>query len=281
MKLIYIDESGDTIPLSQGGSKYFTLTACIIDENDRQKIEVDFRSIKYEFYKNPDIEFKSNFIRYANPDIPEHNSPLKLHSRERYNDLESNLTQFLKNIPVCLVSVVIDKEYYWQQYPSQNPYDAAYMFLLERIQLELKDKKSLGIVIIDPRDGRVEKHFIGDALEKLHHHMRFDKSPGIAYTATPNIVERLLYSDSSNTIGIQIADIYCYPVFHIFEYDKMADEYWRFHDITLPKLRVCNNKVDGYGLKVFSDKTKKDLTSRPSFDGRDAKPHDQLDDNTK
>lgn len=279
MRLIYIDESGDTVPLSQDGSKFFTLTACVVDEKDRQKIEMDFRSIKYEFYKDSDVEFKSNFVRYANPDIPDHDSPLKLHSRERYNNLETNLTKFLKDIPVCVISVVIDKEYYWHKYPSQNPYDAAYMFLLERIQFDLKDKNVLGIVIIDPRDGRVEKHFIGDGLERLHHHMRFHKNSDIAYTSTPNIVERLLYSDSSNTVGIQIADLYCYPVFHIFEYNKTATEYWRFYDITFPKLRVCNNKVEGYGLKVFSDKTKKDLPSRSNFDGRDAKPHDQIHSN--
>ena len=276
MKLIYIDESGDTISLSQAGSKYFTLTACIIDEKDRQKIEADFRTIKYEFYKDLDIEFKSNFIRYANPDIPNYDSPLKLHSRERYNDLEKNLSEFLKKIPICLISIVIDKEFYWHKYPSQNPYDAAYIFLLERIQWYLKEKNSLGIVIIDPRDGRVEKHFIGDGLEKLHHLMRFHKLVGVSYTTTPNIVERLLYSDSKNTIGIQIADLYSYPVFHIFEYNKNPVDYWRFIDITFLKLRIYNDKVDGYGLKVFSDKTKKDLPSRSSIDGRDAEPHDHL-----
>jgi hypothetical protein len=271
MKLIYVDESGDTIPLSQGGSKFFVLTSCIIDEKDRQKIEMDFRSIKHEFYKDDDKEFKSNFVRYANPDITDYDSPLKLHSRERYDDLEASLAKFLKDIPVCLISIVIDKEFYWHKYPSQNPYDAAYMFLLERIQLELADKHSLGIVIIDPRDGRVEKHFIGDRLERLHHQMRFQKTPNIAYTSTPNIVERLLYSDSSNTVGIQIADLYCYPVFHIYEYNKSPKEYWRFYDITCPKLRSYNDKIEGYGLKIFSDKTKKDLPRRSDFDGRDAK----------
>jgi len=228
------------------------------------------------FYKDLDIEFKSNFIRYANPDIPNYDSPLKLHSRERYNDLEKNLSEFLKKIPICLISIVIDKEFYWHKYPSQNPYDAAYIFLLERIQWYLKEKNSLGIVIIDPRDGRVEKHFIGDGLEKLHHLMRFHKLVGVSYTTTPNIVERLLYSDSKNTIGIQIADLYSYPVFHIFEYNKNPVDYWRFIDITFLKLRIYNDKVDGYGLKVFSDKTKKDLPSRSSIDGRDAEPHDHL-----
>lgn len=257
MKLVYIDESGDTIPISQDGSKFFVLTACIIDESDRQKIENDFRFIKKEFYQNPDIEFKSNFIRYANPDIPKHESPLKLHSRERYDDLEEKLSNFLKQVPVCIISVVIGKEYYWKRYPSQNPYDAGYIFLLERVQHELKSQNALGIVIIDPRDGRVEKQLIGDGLERIHHLMRFNQIHE-SYTSTPNIVERLLYSDSKNTIGIQIADLYCYPVFHIFEYNKNPEEYWRYHEITYPKFRSVNGKVNGYGLKMFIDTTKKD-----------------------
>lgn len=258
MKLVYMDESGDTIPISQGGSKFFVLTACIIDESNRQAVEEDFRAIKGKFYSDKDVEFKSNYVRYANPDIPDHESPLKLHDRSQYNLLEEKLASFMKALPVVLISAVIDKTYFWTKYPSQNPYDTAYMFLLERLQIQLLDEKSLGIVIIDPREGRVEKKFIGDNLEKIHHKMRFS-SDGMWYKQTPNIVERLLYSDSQNTIGIQITDLFCYSIFHIFEYNKEPKEYWRFNDVTLPKLRRVNGKLIGCGLKIFSTITKSGL----------------------
>lgn len=258
MKLIYIDESGDTTPLSQDGSTWLVLTACVIDEQDRQKIEKDLRIIKREFYGNEDIEFKSNFIRCANPDVS-HDSPLKLHDRQKYNELENRLAAYLKNLPIVLISAVINKKYYWSKYPSQNPYDAAYMFLLERIQIHLEETKNLGIVIIDPREGRVEKRFIGDRLECLHHKMRFNHYP-ISKKPTQNIVERLLYSDSKNTIGIQIADLYCYPTYHVFQYEKNPSDYWRFNDITLPKIRRNGDKLLGYGLKIFSDKSKNGLS---------------------
>ena len=264
MKLIYTDESGDTVPLSQGGSEWFVLTACIIDESDRQKVEDSLRQIKWKFYGDRDVEFKSNFIRYANPDVA-HGSPLKLNDRGAYNELERTLTEFLQGIPAVLVSVVIDKAYYWGKYPAQNPYDTAYMFLLERLQICLDENKSLGIVIIDPREGRVEKSFIGDRLERVHHSMRFGNM-AISREATPNIVERLLYSDSKNTVGIQIADLYCYPVFHIFEYGKKPGAYWRFHDVTLPKLRrAYGTKLFGFGLKIFTDKSKSDLWRQVIF----------------
>lgn len=257
MKLIYLDESGDTIPLSRNGTKYFVLTACMFNDVDRRAVEDSLRDIKWKFYGDRDIEFKSNFIRNANPDIS-FDSPLKLHDRKRYDELEHILADFLKKLPVVLVSVVIDKEYYWSKYPAQNPYDAAYMFLLERLQISLENEKQLGIVIIDPREGRVEKRFIGDNLERLHHRMRFGNHP-ISQKPTPNIIERLLYSDSQNTVGIQIVDLYCYPVFHIFEYSKEPDKYWRYAEVTSPKLRRVKGKLTGYGLKVFSDKTKNGL----------------------
>ncbi|MBI2621766.1 MAG: DUF3800 domain-containing protein [Candidatus Levybacteria bacterium] len=38
MHIMYIDESGDTTPLSQGGKKFLILTGCIIFENDIEKI---------------------------------------------------------------------------------------------------------------------------------------------------------------------------------------------------------------------------------------------------
>ncbi len=173
MYIMYIDESGDTIPLTQKGKKFLVLTGCIIHENDIQTIENELREIKKKYFQNPDIEIKSNFLRYANPDLKE-SSPIKLSDREKYNELEADMTTFLKKIPVTLYSIVIDKMGYWKQYPSQNPYDVAYVFLLERFQKYLSNKDANGICIIDPRGGQVEKSFIGQELDRLHNKMRWN-----------------------------------------------------------------------------------------------------------
>ncbi len=157
------------------------------------------------------------------------------------------MTTFLKEIPVTLFSVVIDKTAYWQEYPSQNPYDYAYELLLESFQGYLEAVKGLGICIIDPREGQVEKSFIGQELERIHNKIRWSASE------LSNIVERLLFATSDKTVGIQIADLYCYPMYHIFEYDKTKSEYWRFNELSSIKLYKKN------GLKFYPDKTKKDL----------------------
>lgn len=254
---MYIDESGDTIPLSLNGKKFLVVTGCIIHESDIQNIESRLRKIKKSFYQNPDIEIKSNFLRYANPDVTP-SSPLKLNAREKYNELEAAMTSFLKEIPVTLYSVVIDKETYWQQYPSQNPYDIAYVFLLERFQKYLVEQKSLGICIIDPREGQVEKHFMGNELTRLHNKMRWED--GAVWKKCQMIVEKLLFSQSDSTIGIQIADLYCYPIYHMFEYNKVQGSYWRFDELSLPKfVKSPQGSIDGWGLKFFPDRTKKDL----------------------
>jgi len=256
MYLMYIDESGDTIPLSQGGKKFLILSGCVMHENDVPKIEEQLRTIKKKYYQNPDVEIKSNFLRYANPDLSE-NSPIKLNDKAKYDELEKDMTKLLSSIPVTLYSVVIDKASYWKQYPSQNPYDVAYVFLLERFEKYLEENKALGICIIDPREGQVEKSFIGQDLDRIHNKMRWEENG--FWTKCPNIIERLLFSTSDKTIGIQIVDLYCYPVFHIFEYDKKQEEYWRFKELSYPKLYKKNGKVDGFGLKFFPDNTKKDL----------------------
>lgn len=253
---MYIDESGDTIPLSQNGKKFLVLTGCIIKEENKIEIEIKLRAIKQKFFQNPDIEVKSNFLRYANPDLKE-SSPIKLNSREKYNELEAEITKLLEEIPVTLYSVVIDKAGYWQQYPSQNPYDIAYAFLLERFQMYLDKHNAYGICIIDPREGQVEKHYIGHELDKLHNKMRWN--PTGILNKCPNIIERLLFSTSDKTIGIQLADLYCYPIFHVFEYNKTKEAYWRFKELSLPKLYKQNDILDGYGLKFFPDNTKKGL----------------------
>ena len=133
MYLMYIDESGDTIPLTQKGKKFLVLSGVVFKDIDLHKIEIKFREIKKKYYQNPDIEIKSNFLRYANPDLSE-NSPLKLNDKQKYDELEKEVADFLKSLQVTLYSVVIDKRAYWKQYPSQNPYDIAYVFLLERFQ---------------------------------------------------------------------------------------------------------------------------------------------------
>lgn len=254
---MYIDESGDTIPLSQQGKKFLVLTGCIIHEEEIPKIESTLRSLKNDYYVNPDIEIKSNFLRYANPDIV-HSSILKLNSREMYDQLEADVTALLQVINTNLYSIVIDKESYWLQYPSQNPYDIAYIFLLERFQKFLESKKSYGICVIDPREGQVEKHFMGNQLARIHNKMRWEDNS--LWKKCPNIIEKLLFSQSDATIGIQLADLYCYPIYHVFEYDKRANEYWRFQEISLPKLiKDPKGNIDGWGLKFFPSKTKKDL----------------------
>lgn len=255
--IMYIDESGDTIPLSQSGKKFLVLTGCVINADDKIALEQELRAIKTKYYQNPDIEIKSNFLRYANPDITDCGSPLKLHDRKKYNQLEADVSAFLKKIPVTLISVAIGKQEFWDKYPAKNPYDSAYVFLVERYQMFLQKEKALGICILDPREGQVEKHYIGESIDKAHHALRFDGSRlGVK---CDNVIERVLFSTSDLNVGIQIADLYCYPIFHVLEYNKKSDEYWRYNDVTRLKLHAKKGKIDGIGLKVFPEESKKDL----------------------
>lgn len=258
---MYIDESGDTSPLSQGGSTFFVLSGCIVDESNAQGIDSKLRGIKKEFYQDPEVEFKSNFVRYANPDLSE-KSPLKLKARDKYDQLETRLAEFLKNLPIELITVVIDKTGYWERYPSQNPYEVAYAFLLERFQLYLAQADKLGICIIDPREGKVEKHYYGAELHQLHERMRRSgRTDGnVFWNKCPNVIEKLLFSQSDQTVGIQVADLFCYPVFHVYEYDKSARDYWRFNDLTMPKFFRRDGKLEGIGLKYFPGENKKALS---------------------
>ncbi len=272
MYLMYIDESGDTSMLEQGGSKVLVVSGCIIDEKDKQEIEAQLRCIKKKYYQNPDIEIKSNFLRYANPNItdPNKSSPIKLYDKVQYAALQKDIQAFLKSIPVILISSIIDKKGYWTQYPSQNPYEIAYIFLLERFQTFLQYKNALGLCIIDPREGRVvDKKQIDKELNNTHQLLRWQK--GGFWKPCPRIIEKILFSDSELTVGIQIADLFCYPIYNVFEYNKKAGEYEWFDKISSPKLYYHSTiiassdqdrlgpQIDGIGLKFFPKETKKDF----------------------
>ena len=238
---MYIDESGDTIPLSNKGKNNLVLTGCIIEEKNKFSIETRFREIKQRYYLDSDVEIKSNFLRYANPDI-KYASPIKLNDRKKYDELEAEVASFLKEIQVSVISVVIDKAKYWQQFPAENPYHIAYILLAEKFQSFLEEQDSLGICIIDPREGQVEKSFIGLDLGKIHHRLIWVDDG--SYKKCPSVIERLLFATSDKTIGIQIADLYCYPIFHIHEYNKDKRDYWRFNEIAEPKLLKYKNSKE-------------------------------------
>jgi hypothetical protein len=257
MYLFYIDESGDTSPISQKGTQYLVLSGCAIHESDIQLIEKDWRLLKEKYFQNPDIEIKSNFLRYANPDVPQ-SSPLKLNLRSKYNELEAEVTSFLQSIPTILFSVVINKEQFWQRQPSQNPYEQAYILLLEQFHEFLRINDSLGICIIDPREGQVEKHFFGNELGRIHTKLRWED--GNIWGKCERVVEKLLFSQSDTTIGIQFADLYCYPIFHIFEYNKKFGDYWRFDEVSHSKFFSYEGDISltTYPLKEVKS-MKKDL----------------------
>ena len=272
MHLMYIDESGDTSTLERGGSKVLVVSGCIIDEKDKQDIEAKFREIKRKYYQNPDVEIKSNFLRYANPSITDPNkaSPIKLYDQDQYNALQSDIQNFLKTIPITLISSVIDKKGYWTKYPSQNPYEVAYIFLLERFQTFLQYKNALGLCIIDPREGRViDKKQMDKELNDTHQLLRWEK--GGFWKPCPRIIEKILFSDSALTVGIQISDLFCYPIYNIFQYNKKAGEYEWFDKISFPKFYYHSTvaapsdgsrlgpQIDGTGLKFFPKETKKDF----------------------
>ena len=256
MKIMYIDESGDTLTENEKGKKFFVLVGCVFDEKGLIGTEELFRKIKTEFFQDPDIEIKSNFLRYANPDLSE-NSILKLKSKKRYDDLEREVSDLLKIAPATVFSVVILKSDYWEIYPAKDPYETAYMHLLEMFEEYLESESSYGICIIDPREGRMEKHFLGNELSVLHTKMRWENSD--MWVRCPRIVEKLLFSQSDKTVGIQIADLYSYPIFHVFEYDKKPIEYWRFYECTQPKVFSRNSTYIDIGLKLYPEEKKKDL----------------------
>lgn len=240
MYIMYIDESGDTIKLENKGKHHLVLAGCIVKDVDKVSLEQKFRDIKMKYFSKPDIEVKSNFLRYANPDIA-FESPLKLSYREKYDELEREITTFLVEAPTKLLAAVIDKDKYWSKHPNSDPYHRCYISLLYRFQVFLEEVEDFGICIIDPREGRVDKNFIGNDLDKLHNYLRWEMLPISKLSNSLRVIERLLFSTSDKNVGIQIADLYCYPIFHIYEYSKKPENYWRFTEITSKKLLKVNH----------------------------------------
>ena len=62
---------------------------------------------------------------------------------------------------------------------------------MERFQMYLKEQNALGICIIDPREGQVEKSYIGPELDRIHSLLRWNENG--FWQQCPNIIERVYF----------------------------------------------------------------------------------------
>lgn len=129
---IFIDESGMANPLMYKASPYFTICGIVVNQEHREKLNIEFTKLKVKHFKK-NITLHSEEVR----DI--------LNTNIKLDNFSNDLKAVLNNFPFFLLFSIIDNEkalrYSWT---NKTSYKRSYRELLGNLIKFLIAKKSLG-----------------------------------------------------------------------------------------------------------------------------------------
>lgn len=237
-------------------SKYFTITGCIFTKENYDEAKEIIKSLKSKYWKNGmfyDRKLKQNkAVCFHSRDIRKHDNCFNDNIID-YNKFMIDLTNAMKNIVCKIISISIDLYEYLKKGYTHNVYNVAFDFLLERY-IYTTDNNKKGIIMLEARG----KNEDGKLLEHI--------SKVISKTGTKKISAKELKSKidgvyfnpkwneeySSTYIGLEITDLFSYPIHKYVKRDIKDRAFLTFEDkiIGYPDYR---NK----GIKIFPSKRKK------------------------
>lgn len=233
--IVYIDESGDHY-LLDNDPKYpvFVLTFCI------------FRKDKYIHAVVPKIqEFKFKYFGHDNIVLHEHGIRKQkppfafLQNRERREVFLSDFNNCMKEIPMTVITAVINKTHHAEKYSNPaNPYPLALRSCMERTQMFLEGSGQGGEcthLIFECR-GKAEDSELEIAFYRIK-------------DSTKANFEIVFANKKANLIGLQLADVIAHPIGIKHLRPNQSN---RAYDIIETKFhRSAAGVVDGYGLECF------------------------------
>ncbi len=212
---VYIDEAGD-----EGinkGSKYFILTALIVD-----------KSKDIEISKNVDI-IKQNL---------EMNIKDQLHWKQLKGMPNKNMIMdIIGNLDVLIINVIVDTKSI-KIIPSNNIYNYFSGYLYERICWYMKEKSGKANISISSRGNLSKKNLSEYLNRKNHKKFNIDVQYIKSIKIIPNERKRLL----------QLADCCCSALFQALKYNNNI--HFNYIKKIKDKIYCKNNNYLSYGLKL-------------------------------
>jgi len=201
MKLIYIDESGNTGTRTDDiNQPYHLLAALIIDDINVRQIENDVRMLGFKHFdirsQNTDFEFHGYEIHKGKG---VYFSKVKV---EKRIEIMNELLYIVKNHNLQIVYTLINKT---TTQAKLHPHQLAFLYLVEGIENYLSKKNSLGLLIADENDD-IEQRLIDD----LERFKNLDVKFGYRAIKAEHIIDSVHFVKSNNNHLIQLADIVAY-----------------------------------------------------------------------
>lgn len=213
MYLRYVDESGDT---SLKGSRHLLLAGAAFFEGKWRKLRTELDELILRYF--PNAAFRPPEIHCAELNhgkgVYSHLAPDQ--RKQLFRDMCKIVSDFRES-EVTMFSVVYEKAWWFSRNPGKSGDDLyihAFENLVSRFDLFLKrrfyeGRPSKGLIVADPRNTA-----FSSALRKAV--LGFQVS-GTQWAKLENVVESVLFLQSHESPGLQVADLAAYAVWRLAE----------------------------------------------------------------
>ena len=252
---MYIDESGNSdMGISAGeNNRFLCLTGVVFDldyvNNSFSKEFEDFKSSFFGFNADdPVILHRKDIMNYRGKFSVLKDEQVK----KRYNHV---LFELLNKWDFTIISIVLDKKEILEMYGdfARHPYYFCMEVLLEKYIKFLKDKDSVGDVLIESRNKEDDRHLSQVYRSMCESGTRY--LDGETLRTYLSSMEIKIKPKSANIAGLQIADIVVTNMRNrILEKYKLREVSpdcfgTKLTNLLIPKIFKHNKKYWGYGLK--------------------------------
>ena len=230
--------------------KYFTITGCIFTKDGYINSKRQIQLLKNKYWNNGVLyDHKSNrekAVCFHSREIRKHDSCFN-DTIINHDEFVIDLSEVMNNIECKIISISINLEEYLKKGYTQNVYNVAFDFLLERYMYQTDEKKR-GIIMLEAR-GKDEDAELLKHISKVVNHTGIKKISskelnfricGVYFNPKWNEEYSLTY------VGLEIADLFSYPI-HKFIKRNVKDK----------AFLMFENKIVGYpnyknkGIKIF------------------------------
>ncbi len=240
----------------QEDEKYFTITGCIFNKKDYMSAKKKIKLLKNKYWENGMFYDDKQKIKKA---VCFHSREIRKHDNcfndnvINYDEFILDLTDLMKNIECKIISISVNLYEYLKRGYTHNVYNVAFDFLLERY-IYNTDKSKKGLIMLEAR-GKEEDNYLLEHISKV-----------ILKTGTKSIKASELKSKikgvyfnpkwneeySSTYIGLEVADLYSYPIHKYIKLNK-KDKAFKSYEDKIVEYPNYTNK----GIKVFPNENKK------------------------
>ncbi len=220
MHLLYLDASGDSgwpPPYGKSRTNWYVLSALSLEESLWKKADEGVRDV----LTNHGLQWLTNFRELRLSTILAGATPYDKMGRTQRSKLIDDVFNLVLSLKPVLFYSAIDKAKHKSQYLdiALSPHVWALQLICPRFHKYLLRVDGYGILVMDPEETRKDaklKELIKNAKQQGIV-LKSSFNPFLSDTQLPRLIESVLFVDSHDSPGIQLADFCSHAIWKYYE----------------------------------------------------------------